>query len=497
MAGEHLERLHRYYAERKLRILVGAGISVPAGFPKWDALNREVLRSSLEKDPPEGCADLGALADSLCEALGRDAAADFVWQTEDPGRGGDFFKLFARALYDGRTVADLPVPPVAHQLAAMASCASIYTTNYDPILELALAKLNDANPPYQNWRRFRGGGSNRDAPQVRHIHGWVDPDGHWGGAFILAESQYIALQSASTAAPNRDLSEILDGEGAVLIVGMSLNDPNLRRLLYQRGLSPFAIAPTYALIKKEDDPHTDRYRQTYWRLRKTTVVSIETHDSLLPVLRDVQFGVPPVGEKPSWLALAAGAVKNHDPFTTPWQAAAFKALCALRDHVTKVGGRPGEVVQLSLFRVMGDAGEIQKVSSTRGHAPLTGTQAADHANHRRLSVRVGQEQGVAGVAFATGLQHESVTRDALNLRFSPDMVHAWETDFESLVAVPIHAVGGTTEERWWLPVGVIVATSSVKTTGERSASRGPCWHENANVLSLLREIGERLLLEKR
>jgi hypothetical protein len=250
------------------------------------------------------------------------------------------------------------------------------------------------------------------------------------------------------------------------------------------------------LIKKEADPHTDRYRQTYWRLRKTTVVSIETHDSLLPVLRDVQFGVPPVGEKPNWLALAAGAVKSHDPFTSQWQASAFTTLRAVREHIAKLG-RPGETVQLSLFRVMGDAGEIQKVSSTRGDAPLSGTQAADHANQRRLSVRVGHEQGVAGVAFATGLQHESITREGLNLRFSAEMADEWETDFASLVAVPIHAVGGSEDERWWLPVGVIVATSSEKTTGERSSPHGPCWHENANVLSLLREIGERLLLEKR
>lgn len=88
-----------------------------------------------------------------------------------------------------------------------------------------------------DWQRFRAGAEPAPRPWVRHIHGWLDPDGHADGTFVLTESHYIALQSAAGASPNRDLAELLEGEGAVLIVGMSLADPNLRRLLY-RARSP-------------------------------------------------------------------------------------------------------------------------------------------------------------------------------------------------------------------------------------------------------------------
>jgi hypothetical protein len=282
---------------------------------------------------------------------------------------------------------------------------------------------------------------------------------------------------------------------------MSLADANLRRLLYQRGLSPFAIAPTYAVIKKTDHEETDEFRQSYWRLRKTTIISIDTHESLLPLLRDIQFGTPSGGERPSWLPLASAAVKDQDPFSNDWQRAAWASLRNLREHIAKKGRHlTDESIQLSLFRVMGDAGEIQKVTSTHPQQANTGTEAAEHANKRRLSIRVGQEQGVAGISFVSGLKHESITPQGLNLRFTPTMIAEWETDFQSLVAVPIHATVEHAGERFWLPVGVMVATSSIKTIDRprdgAPVPSGPCWHESADVLPLLREVGERLLLKK-
>lgn len=53
MEGEHVERLHRYYREGKLRVLVGAGVSMAADFLGWEALNRALLRGLLEDDRPE------------------------------------------------------------------------------------------------------------------------------------------------------------------------------------------------------------------------------------------------------------------------------------------------------------------------------------------------------------------------------------------------------------------------------------------------------------
>ena len=500
MEGEHIERLHRYYREGKLRILVGAGVSMAADFPGWDALNRALLRGLLEDDPPED-QDVDTLVEQLYGALGRELAADFVWQNEDPGRGGDFFRVLVKALYQGRTIDQLPIPAVASQLAAMADRAGIYTTNYDPLLELGLAQLHGSARSSDDWQRFRAGPEPMPRPRVRHIHGWLDPDGHAGGTFVLTESHYIALQSAAGASPNRDLAELLEGEGAVLIVGMSLGDPNLRRLLYLRALSPFVIAPTYAVIKKSEHQRTDELHQAYWRLRKTTIISIDKHESLLPVLRQIQHGVPVAGHRPMWLRLAAAAVEQHDPFSDVWQTDAWNKLRQLRDQLARQDtASSNEVIEISLFRVMADVAEIRLIASTRPSRPRTRQEATQHAEQRRLSVRVGEEQGIAGLSFASGLKYESLKPESLNSNFTPAMIEAWETDFASLVAVPIHAAGVAGGERFWVPVGVVVATSSLATAeGSASAAsnvRGPCWREHPASLRALRAVGEHLLLGK-
>jgi hypothetical protein len=497
MEREHVERLHHYYREGKLRILVGAGVSMAADFPGWDALNRALLRGLIETDPPED-QDPEVLVDQLYAALGRESTADFVWQTEDPGRGGDFFRILVNALYKGRTLDELPIPAVASQLAAMADRARLHTTNYDPLLELGLAQLHgDAHP--SNWRRFRAGPEATQGPCVRHIHGWLDPDGHAGGTFVLTESHYIALQSAAGASPNRDLADLLEGEGAVLIVGMSLGDPNLRRLLYLRALSPFVIAPTYAVIKKSGNDSADKFHHGYWRLRKTTILAIDTHESLLPGLRDIQHGAPSHGQLPNWLDYARMAIRRLDPFGDAWQASAWKKLRELRDElVQQAPGSSDEIVQISLFCVMVD--EIWLIASTPPTKPRTRQEAREYAEKHRLNIRAGEEQGVAGLSFASGLQHESHEPKSLNANFTSAMIATWGTDFASLVAVPIHAAGVHEGTRFWVPVGVVVATSSIakaKPAGSTASdSLGPCWRRHRTHLRKLQEIGERLLLEE-
>lgn len=496
MDGVHVARLNRYYAERKLRILIGGGVSMAAGFPGWDALNQRLLRASLETDPPK--TDVDDQVKRLYELLGRESVADFVWQHEDPDRGGDFFRLLAAALYGDRdSVEKLPIPPIVYQLASMANRAKIFTTNYDPILELGLARLQGFEPPHKHWQQFRDGSPDVTS-RVRHIHGWLDPDGYWGGSFVLTESQYIALQSSAEATPNRDMIELLDSEGAVLIVGMSLTDANLRRLLYQRSLSPFASAPTYAVVKAIDNKDDARVRDNYWRARKITILSIETHELLLPALRRIQFGPGVDQQRPPWLTQASRAIHDRDPFTDDWQRAAWASLRKLRDGMVAMGENADEVVQLSVFRVMEGAGEIQKVVSSSPDRPRTGEEAREHASQRRLSVRVGHHQGVAGLAFAKGLRHEATNADALNLNFTDAMRDSWKTDFESLVAVPLYATTAEpSSERFWLPIGVLAATSSRRTIAQPQVTDGPCWQRCNKILPLLEELGERLLVERR
>jgi hypothetical protein len=478
--SQHLARLNRYFSEGSLRILVGAGVSIAAGYPSWDTLNTGLLRRWISKAPPQPPDTVDALAKRVLETLGREAAADFVWQEEDPGRGGEFFNMLAQELYGGRPLERRTIPDLVLQLACMAGTARIYTTNYDPVLEVGLKLLRPDSE--REWHQYRAARGIQD-PMIRHVHGWVDPDGHHGGTFVLAESHYIELQHSTLATPNRDLSEILDGDGAVLIVGMSLTDPNLRRLLYQRSLSSFAVAPTYAIVK--ETPPADPFHEAYWRLRKTTLIFVPEHDLLLPALRQVQFGVETPGDLPRWLPKAGKWLESIDHFTDAWQDRAWQVCRNVAAYLRgQFSVSADEEIQISIFRSMADAGELRKVASTKPEAPRSGAEARQHAVNRRLNIRVGEEQGVAGRAFLAGVPLESINQSGLNYRFDDAMKGDWGApDFKSLVAVPVFRG----ELDHWLPIGVAVLTSS---------REHPFWEAQRRALPILRRAAELLLTQE-
>jgi hypothetical protein len=122
---------------------------------------------------------------------------------------------------------------------------------------------------------------------------------------------------------------------------------------------------------------------------------------------------------------------------------------------------------------MADLGEIWLIASTRPERPRTRKEAMEHSEQRRLNVRVGEEQGIAGLSFASGLKHESFKRESLNESFTPEMIESWTTDFASLVAVPVHAAGTSNGEHFWVPVGVIVATSSLSAVDSSAPAPRP------------------------
>src|SRR4030095_15832176 len=106
--AEQVRELHSSYEERRLRVLVGAGTSVGAGFSHWEGLTLGLLRRFLRvarKSQPEAL--LSTMVPQLYEALGRDGCADFIRAACEKEK--DFFELFTPDLYQRRALEDLPV----------------------------------------------------------------------------------------------------------------------------------------------------------------------------------------------------------------------------------------------------------------------------------------------------------------------------------------------------------------------------------------------------
>ncbi len=146
--------LHRFYGRQQLRVLVGNGVSIPSGFPPWDSLNLGLLEVLIRADSRDRNLwagliepELPKLTRSLYDVLGRNGAADFVRMTS-PGR---FKRRLAEVLFSDVNLRPESLTDAQRQLAAMSSNAPLLTTNFDPLLEMAIADLK-GSPQWESYR---------------------------------------------------------------------------------------------------------------------------------------------------------------------------------------------------------------------------------------------------------------------------------------------------------------------------------------------------------
>ena len=465
--ADALAHLHQSYRQGTLRILVGAGSSVASGFPRWDQLNLNLLDQFLRVETSENkfVTEEGrrSLAQRLYDSLGRDAAADFV----KLATGDEYFAHLARALYEGRAIGDLPIRSVHRHLAALADKADVYTTNYDPLIELAIQRLRGARA-WLPYRRACARGFKPEAkrPLVYHVHGFLDEDGTPGGTVILTDAQYFALQQNPRMGANLALTGILESKGAVLIIGMSFTDSNLRRLIYWRSHQAKPPNKVYAVLKAGDPALLD-YTEKHWASRRVELFPIEDYEEIPELLRDVRWGPPKPGAVPSWCGPSLTWIRRHLPervlFSDEWQQASYLAMRALKKQFYKQFGLPFEErINISLFVPRKQRGDdavyLCKVATTSAQNDGPGARAA--AESRRFALHAGREEGVAGRAFVSGRTFAAAEGDGLLNANFPRRKTPWDAedsqrDWRSLMVIPL------LDTEAWIPLAVIVVTSNL------------------------------------
>ena len=467
---EYCRRLNKHYRQSDLRILAGAGLSVDAGFPSWGELNQALLRRYIEddlgRDPksqPIIQQHLDELVDELYATIGREAAADFVWNSSTRE---NFFEDLRQLLYGDRGLKDLSLTQVHWQLAAMEK-AALFTTNFDPLLELARYRVMGGTADEPDLHSFRSAnpppaGTTLNTGHVYHVHGWIDPDGICGGSFVLTESQYFELFSRQGQRPNQMLEYALTSGGAVLILGMSLADVNLRRHLYLRSLSRISDSTEiYAVLRVHERRLLDTYQTLHWANRGVRLIYVEDYDGIPKMLREIKFGLPKeTGAALPWMAQTYSWIRDRLPanlvFTDAWQE---RACQVLRRVVTgfreSFAVPPQETINLTL---MGQIAEDRLVSFAESRKLYSGAAAEEYAS--RFQLVVGQTaQGITGNAFSKGRAIEVLDDpDLADENFTPEMRRQYlqrRRSWRSLLAVPYLE----TSDR--LPVLVISITSNL------------------------------------
>lgn len=477
---ELIEELHQYYEGGSLRVLVGAGVSMASQLPGWDELNLGLTHAVIERDLANRCDNgesgyvrglvgeeaLHAVAREVYRRIGRDAAADFAWR-----RLGDkvFRTVLAQKLYP-RPTAALRVRGTQKQLAAMAlgrpNRDLLFTTNYDPLLERAIAELRGAVDEWPRHRYPRGGKQRAQAtPRVNHLHGWVDERGEVGGTLVLTETSYLGLFADRRAAPNQDLKKLLMGNAPLLVIGMSLADPNLRRLLDRRRVERLLDANNaiHVVMVGNGSAVDDQINQYWTGTWNVNPIWLPDFSYIPHLLRQVQWGwsgdaLPwfPVAKK--WVDERVGAQK----FTDEWQRRAQVSLRTLIRHIrTYFALSSDEVITTSLFLPdeIDGVPVVQKTATSRDRG--SGEEARAHARRRSLRLAPEDEvEGVAGIAFRYGIsRYATDNHPSINYNFTPQKVRDWDTafnmrDWRSILAVPV------ADGQAWLPYAVLTLTSN-------------------------------------
>lgn len=277
-----------------LTIVAGAGVSAEAGFPQWGGL-LEAMVSNLASyvTLPDGfeISDISEILEAQVTPTGR---ADLIEQMlfdygdfdsmED--RRAAFGSLLAKSLYpeSWRTIRPGPTARAIARLYTRlnrrdgkfcdsdeAACL-LATTNFDLLLQQAVweqlaieARRQRLPEPARDIVQIctRADPTELTAPLVRHLHGFVPFAGTPHEPFCSAPTDdpgHPVLTSPSFLSRNDHWSETFLRErmasGAVLIVGMSLDDIHVLRSIIQVRTSGGRTGKTVALIPRS--PQTSK-----------------------------------------------------------------------------------------------------------------------------------------------------------------------------------------------------------------------------------------------
>jgi|SRR5665213_1712056 len=467
--------LHKSYMEGRLKLLVGAGASMMSGFPSWPDLERGLLNAFLTKDLDASTATvqippslLKKISSDVYDKLGQ-GAVDLVWN--NTASKPDFFKMFGEVLYAGRSIQSLLIPTLHRQLAAM-NRAKIFTTNYDPLIELAFARVRDdiriqIDTDSTAWQEYIVSIESQsfDTKHVYHLHGYVDPEGDRKGDCVLTEGHYFQLAENQKWNANRILLNALDGDGVLLILGMSLNDRNLKRLLYEGTRTDIKQRTIYAILK-EDDAGVSAYQVMHWKHFGINLVFVSDYLQIEGFLRQVKYGPYLDRFVPAWVSRSTVWLSERGiseaVFTDDWQENASVALNKLKDEITTLFPPCyGEKIGLNLLMpmMMDDQTRLHLVARTQ-HQPLNGATAEAMARLHAFEIGYHHEQGSSGAAFVDGqtdvscdemkLTHRNIPRQKWDAWRKMDGFQGWR----SIISIPLR------ESPDWVPVCILSITSN-------------------------------------
>jgi SIR2-like domain len=385
VARDVLAEVQQAHKDGRLGYLIGAGLSVPIGLPGWNAFNQALIEQTLERHTPGGVVS-HELSKAYLDALQGQSltAVEFVRRRA----GSDFHVVVRGALYERKDLRKFEPTEVHYALAKLAVESSppfpcLHTTNYDELLELALS----AAAGRRAWPVHVGRRSWADGPRVVHLHGYfpftpppVAQKAKLARELILSDLDYSHLSNDHSAWTNRELLNLLDSR-SVLIVGMSMTDPNVRRLLAYLSDRQRSDGPTHFVVllhrmvpgENGVAGHAasmlDEDEHDFWKDHGVKILRIQTWDRLNYLLRRIRFSDDQWDRKhrDQRIEWAKSSYGDVDPDDADLQEVCTETLAHARDAIVERLRLPGRA-EINLFLPLTRGGYRRMFSSVEGRA---------------------------------------------------------------------------------------------------------------------------------
>lgn len=488
--------------------LVGAGLSRRAGLPTWEELGENLIRAwhQSEPDPARRALDPDTYVRLIHWLFGADHLAftsylrHRVTSADNPAAGSAAFSaLVYKALY-GAYPDTTPRPDDVHRhLVALFADhpRQLWTTNYDDLLEQAAQSLGLA-PLSLHLTDHRAG----RGLLVHHLHGYLPPaPPNQEPSFfpvVLAEDDYhaVAANQVDAAWIDHAFYQLFETRH-VLILGMSLSDRNLRRVLATlppaRSSGP-AVARHYALMKmvtpgdlaqerfdeavRESAAHAAcALRAHHWSDYGIEVIDLDHHGLLLPFLVRLRYEAHAGTPGGLWAAAAERVARALRPWEQTQQRRGLALLRQIGPALAEDFGLAApEHVDVGLFLLAQEPRELELVMRVGASPPA-------QPRGRTFSVDPDAPTGVAGCVFVSGSGMIVNHDDAYHDYGGVPPVAGESAPYATIISVPVvdWPSGG-------LPVGVLYVTV-------RSLDAALLQRPAGAVLDWLSQAGRSLLDE--
>lgn len=227
----HIDRLRAEFTRGNLTLFCGAGVSMGAGIPGWSVLVKVLLTSLFNKDASDAFA--GRDSDALAEIYqtGFGLSPLIIAQYLKNGLGTKFKDIVRDALYATNPITSSLIDAIVELCRPQRErkdLHSIVTFNFDDLIEqnLQTARIRFHSIFNEGQRCLPS-----EIP-IYHVHGFLPraPVGSGSADLVFSEdayhSQFIDPFSWSNLTQLNHLSQ-----NTCLFIGLSMTDPNLRRLL--------------------------------------------------------------------------------------------------------------------------------------------------------------------------------------------------------------------------------------------------------------------------